>query len=174
MAASPLVEPFGLSLGSADGLIKLHRAGVLHQVVVHHPCTIPQAVYDEVVTRGKVRLYQDADEIEEIIVQAVRVVDTEPEDPEPGLGAGEMAVLRLATQNRYATVVSDDRRFLALLSARAIPFLTPTDLLVVLAGQKDLTREEASEALERLRPVIRAAAYWEAREDLQRGGRDEE
>lgn len=50
----------------ADGLIKLNRARVLHQVVEAFPCTIPEAVYHEVVIIGKARLHQDAEEIEQI------------------------------------------------------------------------------------------------------------
>lgn len=158
----------------ADGLIKLHRAGVLNLVAEAFTCTVPEAVFHEVVTRGKERLHQDAEEIERIISEVVEVARTEQEQAEPGLGAGEMAVLVLSVQGQDAIVVSDDRRFLSLLSARGLPFLTPADLLAVLANQKALTRAEAREALEQLRPMIRAAAYWEAREDLEHGGHDEE
>ena len=49
-------------------------------------------------------------------------------------------------------------------------FLTPADLLVVMARQGILTKVEAREALERLRPAIRLAAYWDARQDLETEG----
>ncbi len=67
-------------------------------------------------------------------------------------------------------VVSDDRRFLAVLTAQGTLFLTPADLLVVLALRGILTRGEAREALDHLRPMIRLAAYWDARRDLESEG----
>lgn len=158
----------------ADGLIKLHRAGVLDRMVRAFRCTVPEAVYHEVVTKGKERLHQDAEEIEYILGEGVEVVRTEQAQGETGLGAGEMAVLTLAAQDQDAIIVSDDRRFLALLTARGLRFLTPADLLVVLAHRRILVKEEAKKALEKLRPMVRAAAFWEAREDLEHGGYDEE
>ncbi len=158
----------------ADGLIKLHRAGVVGQMVKAFQCTVPEAVYHEVVTRGKERLHRDAEEIEHILGGKAEVVRTQQAQGETGLGAGEMAVLTLAVQDQSAIVVSDDRRFLALLSARGLRFLTPADLLVVLARQGILVKKEAKKALERLRPMIRAAAFWQAKEDLELGGFDEE
>ena len=158
----------------ADGLIKLHRAGVVGTMVKAFRCTVPEAVYYEVVTRGKERLHQDAEEIEQVLAEHAEVVRTEQEHGETGLGAGEMAVLTLAAQDQGAIVLSDDRRFLALLTARGLRFLTPADLLVVLARQRILTKGEAGKALERLRPVVQAAAFWEANEDLEQGVYDEE
>ena len=158
----------------ADGLIKLHRAGVVGTMVKAFRCTVPEAVYYEVVTRGKERLHQDAEEIEQILGEEAEVVRTEQVYGETGLGTGEMAVLTLAVQHQSAIVVSDDRRFLAILSTRGLPFLTPVDLLVVLARRRILTKGEAKKSLERLRPMVRAAAYWEANEDLEQGVSDEE
>lgn len=136
-----------------------------------YPCTMPQAVHDEVVTQGKARLHQDAEAIEAIIAGAVTIVTTqEREQPETGLGAGEIGILDLLDQETDPIVVSDNRRFLTLLSMRGIPFLTPADILVLLAKGGVLPRREAREALERLRPLIRVAAYHEAREDLEGGG----
>lgn len=132
---------------------------------------MPQAVYDEVVTRGKVRLHQDAGAIEAIIAGAVTIVPGQTRgQSETGLGIGELGILDLLDQETDPIVVSDDRRFLTVLSMRGIPFLTPTDILVLLAKRSVLSRTEAREALERLRPLIRVAAYYDAREDLERGG----
>lgn len=155
----------------ADGLIKLHRAGVLDHVVRTFACTIPQAVFDEVVTKGKMRLHQDAEAIEGIIADTVTILSVQGrQQPEVGLGAGERGILGLVAQEQDAIIVSDDRRFLALLTTEGIEFLTPADMLVVLARRGILTRAEAREALERLRPAIRLAAYWDARQDLEFGG----
>lgn len=153
-------------------MIKLHRTGVLTQVVGAFSCMMPQAVYNEVVTRGKARLHQDAEAIEGIITGAVTIVSTqERQQPELGLGAGEIGILDLLAQETDPVVVSDDRRFLTLLSAQGIAFLTPADMLVVLARRGIMTRVEAGEALERLRPLIRLTAYHDARQGLELGGK---
>lgn len=158
-------------LMDADATIKLHRSGVLARVVGGFSCMMPSAVYEEVVTRGKARLHEDARAIEGVIAGRVAVPQTqEREQPEAGLGAGEPGILELLDQGADAIVVSDDRRFLSLLSSRSIAFLTPADVLVLMARRGIVTRAEANEALERLRPMIRAWAYHEAREDLQPGG----
>ncbi|MEK7878728.1 MAG: hypothetical protein AAB285_02615 [candidate division NC10 bacterium] len=160
----------------ADAVIKLHRSGVLANVVGAFPCTIPQAVYDEVVTRGKARLHLDAEAIQGIIAGAVTIVSTqERRQPELGLGAGEIGILDLLSQGQEdPIVVSDDRRFLTLLSAQGILFLTPADLLVALARRGILAKAVAREALERLSPMIRRAAYLDARQDLEFGGETHE
>ncbi len=161
----------------ADGTIKLHRAGVLQRVVRTWPCAVSRAVVDEVVTRGKARLYDSAWEIEAILSGAVMVLAVEQhERGEPGLGVPELSVLGLLHWEQEAVVVSDDRRLLSVLAARGVRFLTPADLLGVLASGGSITREAARDALERLRPEIRAAAYWGARQALDRqgGGREDQ
>jgi len=161
----------------ADGIIKLYRAGVLAQVVRAFSCAIPRAVYEEVVAEGKLRLHPDADAIDAILLGMVTVIPVDRfQQPELRLGAGELAILSLLPQEPGAIVVSDDRRFLAVLSMQGTPFLTPADILVVLSRRDILSAGEAREALERLRPAIRLAAYWDARQDLEagRGNHEEE
>ncbi|MSQ15286.1 MAG: hypothetical protein EXR50_05435 [Dehalococcoidia bacterium] len=154
----------------ADGIIKLYRAGVLTLVVSEFSCVIPQSVYDEVVTKGKAHLHQDAEAIETIITGNVMVTPAQQhEQQDSGLGAGELGILGLLLHERNAIVVSDDRRFLAVLATQGTPFLTPADLLVVLARRGTLTKDEAMEALDGLRPTIRLAAYWDAMQDLESG-----
>ncbi|MBF8266026.1 MAG: hypothetical protein HW384_1890, partial [Dehalococcoidia bacterium] len=118
----------------ADATIKLHRSGVLARLVSAFTCVMPQSVYDEVVTRGKERMHQDAEAIEATIAGAVTIVPTlKRQQPETGLGAGELGILDTLDQEVDMVVVSDDRRFLTLLAMRSIPFLTPADVLVLLA-----------------------------------------
>ena len=153
----------------ADGLIKLSRAGVLEQVAQAFQCIIPDVVYHEAVTKAKERQYRDAEEIERIVQLAIAIRRTATaEVPELGLGAGETAVLALATQHEGEfTIVSDDRRFLAFMARQEIPFLSPADLIAVMARRGILTMDDAREALERLRPSIREAAYIETMQDLE-------
>jgi hypothetical protein len=155
----------------ADGLIKLNRAGVLSSVIEAFTCIVPSTVYHEVVTTGKARLHKDAEIIEEIIGNKVSIEPSRGGDAAGmGLGQGELAILNLLPEMPDAIVVSDDRRFLSVLADQAIRFLTPADVLVVLVHQGALTREAAEDALERLRPVIRTQAYWDARQDLAAKG----
>ena len=132
-------------------------------------CIIPDAVYHEVVTRGKGRLYSDAEEIETIAKEAITVQPTGTlEMPGAGLGTGEMAVLALSTQqHEEVIIVSDDRQFLALLARQRAPFTTPSDLIAAMARHGALTTKEAKRALERLRPLIRETAYHKAIQDLE-------
>ncbi len=154
----------------ADGLIKLQRAGVLARVAKVFACTIPQAVYREAVVRGKERFHRDAEDIERIVAETVTVAHTlDNPQSELGLGAGETAILAfLVEQGRDFIVVSDDRRFLSILRGQGIQHITPAHLLVMLAWRGVLTRTEALEALERLRPTIRISTYWSVRQHLEK------
>jgi hypothetical protein len=136
-------------------------------VVEAFNCIVPLAVYNEVVTAGKVHRYPDAEAIEAALGGKAEIVRAEEGlEPGLGLGVGEMAILSLLPQARDAVIVSDDRRFLTVLGAEGISFLTPADLLVVMARRGMLTEIEAREALERLRPAIRTRAYWDTRAEL--------
>lgn len=162
-------------LFDADGLIKVYRAGVLADVVRGFSCAVPEPVFHEVVTRGKAYLHQDAEEIEVVLAGIAEILPVHPRvQPESGLGSGELAILDLISRVRESIVISDDRRFLSALATEGIPFLTPADVLVILARRGDLAPGRAREALERLRPAIRAAAYWEARQDLEKGAESRE
>ena len=153
----------------ADGVIKLHRAGLLNLVIGTFSCTVPEPVFDEVVTKAKARLHRDADAIEAILAESDAVRPAGPQQQvESGLGAGELGVLTVLASDQEAIVVSDDRRFLAVLKARGARSITPADLLTVLWRRDVLSTDEAKGALERLRPMIRSAAYWEARDELSR------
>lgn len=84
----------------ADGIIKLYRAGILALVVKAFPRTIPQAVYDEVVIKGKVTLHQDAEVIEAIVAGVITILLADKhETQESGLGAGELGILSLLLQD---------------------------------------------------------------------------
>lgn len=155
----------------ADGLIKLSQAGVLEHVAQAFQCVIPDAVYHEAVTKARERQYRDAEEIERVVKSAMTIQPTATLDmPEFGLGAGETAVLALAAQQEgESTIVSDDRRFLAFLNRQGVPFLMPSALIAMMAQQGFLTMSDAREILERLRPLIREAAFQRALQELEKG-----
>lgn len=157
----------------ADGLIKLHRAGVLDQVAETFSCIISEAVYHEAVTQGKARMYPDAEAIEEIIKRSIFIKPSSqqhknyPHGIGSSLGIGERSILALYPQDEPTMVVSDDRSFLSLLSRQNIPFLVPAALIVILVRQGGLPVSNAKVALERLRPWIRESVYIQAVSDLE-------
>jgi hypothetical protein len=161
----------------ADALIKLNRAGVLETILEALDCVAPEAVYDEVVTEGRARKYADADVIGEMLSRLCDVVKTRgSETARRGLGRGELAVLELANHERDATVVSDDRDFLAVLDSLNLESLMPAGLLVVLARTRTISLQRADDALEKMRGLISVQNYDAARSDLAsiRGERHEE
>lgn len=52
----------------SDGLIKLTKAGILEKVIGHFICSITKEVYDETVVKGLERFYDDAFQIDGLII----------------------------------------------------------------------------------------------------------
>ena len=82
------------------------------------------------------------------------------------VGAGERQALPLYLGEHADAVLSDDRGFLALLSAHQTPYVTPAAVLTVLCAWDVLPVQDAMQALALLRPLIRAEPYHAARADL--------
>jgi len=163
----------------SDGLIKLAKAGVLEKVAGAWDFYIPQAVYEETVERGKEEAYPDAEEIERIIQGQGRGHVRPPSREHPrakgilalagakSLGRGEQETLHLFFAEEADVIISDDRAFLAVLERAALPYLPPALALVELARRKGIGIEEAVEALEKMKRLIKAEVYQCAREDLE-------
>ena len=157
----------------ADGLIKLHRAGLLGLMAESFSCAIPKEVYHEAVTQGMASRYPDAEAIESIVQRSIKVTSARPSElglegwEKPALGRGEIAVLALYAQGVGDVVISDDRAFLNLLTRRGIPFLVPAALILRMVRQRVISVWVAKNALERLRPSIRQAVYHEVMRSLE-------
>lgn len=159
----------------ADGLIKMVKAGILeafgHQVDI----LVGPQVYREAVEEGKDLGYPDAFELERLLKEHAQVRRTMPGARTPVerlikglmLGAGERETMRLYFLERAEAVLSDDRRFLSVLQAQGIPYLTPAASLILLSEQGALSPEEAQAALEKLRAFIRRDQYEKAYQDLK-------
>ena len=158
----------------ADGLIKLNHAGVLSQVVRNYESLVPAAVHNEVVVRGASIGYDDATEIGLILEESAVVVTSDIRIALPdsgpilsGLGAGETQTLYLALQHRQdSTIISDDRRFLGVLSELSLRFLVPSHMILGLARDEILSTSDAKTAIYALRPFIRQSDFLEALEIL--------
>ncbi|GEM_PF-2054633 len=158
-----------LLLLDADGLIKLNRAGVLETVASAFQCLVPESVYQEAVVDAKARGYSDAAVLEDIIAAKMKVQPASASpSSESGFGSGESGVLALLNmQTEASVVISDDRRFLALLARQQRDFLTPSDLIVFMAREGILNTTPARAFLEALRPHIQKDAYLEAIQDIE-------
>jgi predicted nucleic acid-binding protein len=153
----------------ADALIKLNRAGILGLVAEVFECIIPDEVYQEVVIKGKQSGHTDAEEIERLIESGIEVKPPAPvREVESRLDRGESAVLALASQQGSQVIISDDRQFVNFLSRSGIPHPVPAALIVVMVQQHLMTKSEAREALEQLRPSVREISYREALQELER------
>jgi predicted nucleic acid-binding protein len=156
----------------ADGLIKLHKAGLLALLVQHAEVLIGPDVFREAVTAGKARGYPDAIALEQLL---------QPHWPQPAppahpharqvlqgtrLGRGETEALQLYFHAQCEAILSDDRAFVSLLLTHQIPVLTPATVVVALCEWELVTVARAAQALERLRPLIRAEQYHAARAEL--------
>ncbi len=149
----------------ADGLIKLARAGIVD--LIKQDCIISQEVFEEAVTEGKKRMYEDAFEIERLVKQRkIRVVKTSNIKEIPGLGTGELSALALYLQTKSKAIVSDDRRFLDILAEEGIPFIIPTEVIVALALNKTISRKQGLNALLRIKEFVSKDNYESALQAL--------
>lgn len=151
----------------ADALIKLNRAGVLVRAGGAFRCVVPAMVYEEAVTRGKARLYPDAEQIESAVSQAMTIsAPSRLLDPQAGLSAGDLQVLSLARERHGAIVVSDDRRLLTSAARLGLAFTTPAQLVVALARRGELSVGEGLKAVDTLRPLVRPVVHDQAVRNL--------
>lgn len=143
---------------------------------------VPGAVWEEAVEEGKRRMYEDAYILERVLAEGgAEVVGHEESEEAKQLlgqsatffGAGERAALAVYFGRGADGIFSDDGAFLRLLAGAAEPIgpiraLVPTAAIVGLAESGKLTVKEAREALDRIEPFVRDAAYEAAVDELGR------
>jgi len=152
----------------ADGLIKLTKCGILPDLLEACNCVIPRQVYTETVVEGIKQLYEDAFEIGEYVEEgrlAVKSIKISFE--EETLGSGELSAFALFKQSNYHFIVSDDQAFLKFLRRKSIPFLIPSDVIVLLFNMKQINKCQAKQYLNQLKPLTRDEAYYEALEQIK-------
>lgn len=159
----------------ADGLIKLGKAKLLALFLESFEVLVPEAVYEEAVTIGKLELYEDAFDLEEILKQGrVRILEVrlDPRVSElltgvTALGRGERAALQLYHAENADAILSDDRVFLRFLNDNHVPYLTPAGVIARLVEIGHLAPEDGINGLERLKGSIRESVYRKVREELE-------
>ena len=150
----------------ADGAIKLAKAGVLEVLAEHSKCLMPQQVYNEVM-KGKEKKREDAFAVEVLVLnKRLKVVEVNTDEIQESLGTGEKAALAAFGRYKAEAIVSDDRKFLAKLEGRGLPFTTPANIIVMLTASKKLTKEEGLHALNKIKNSIREDVYTKAKEAL--------
>lgn len=167
-------------MSDADALIKIGKAGFLEVLAEEAELIVGPEVYREAVIEGKSRGYADAYGLEQIVDAHVRVTDKVSESQaqverlakELAIGAGEREALNLYLQEAADAILSDDRLFLGALDRLEIAYLTPAAALLWLVERGSLPREDALQALENLRPLIRGGQYKAALADIEGSGRN--
>lgn len=139
---------------------------------------VPQAVWEEAVEEGKRRMHEDAEVLERTLVEGgAEVVGDERfraseellERSGAYFGAGERAALAVFFARDAGAILTDDGAFLRLLAGARppVPALAPTAAIIELAGTGRLSVEEAREALEKIKPHVRAGTYEAAMNELK-------
>lgn len=162
----------------ADGLIKLGKSGALPALLSATRILVPRAVWDEAVEEGKRRMYEDAYGLERVLKKGgAQILEREESEEAEGLlrgsaasfGAGEREALAAFYARGADAVLTDDRAFLGLLAGAEppVPTLVPTVAVVALAEGGVLSVGQATEALTKLEPSVRADAYTAAMEEIE-------
>lgn len=150
----------------ADGLIKLAKASVIEELTKYRKCVITQEVFDEAVKKGKEGFYEDAYVIEDLIKRKLLTVKGTETAGIADLGKGEESSLKIYKKGKYAAIITDDRKFLKVLEEQNVPFIMPSDVIVTLSKRRKINARKASEALEKLKPLIRKEVYEKAKGEI--------
>lgn len=158
----------------SDGLIKLIKAGCLQRLLEHFSCSITREVYEETALKGMERLYEDAFQIEELVKNGRLNVEKVKNNKQAqqilkysGVGKGEASSLHHFFNTNARAIISDDRAFLNLLEQNNIPFITPADLIIRLYELKLISKDEAMDALNRIKPYVSKNSYNNAKVNLE-------
>lgn len=158
----------------SDSLIKLTRARAKEIVVKNIDVYIPPKVFEETVTIPKKEGFPDAFLIEENLDKGFVNIKTYKEDQhieemvnDLGMGYGESDVFRLYRSGGFDAISSDDRRFLMIVDALDIPYLTPTALIIYLFNEKILTKDDARLYLNNLKEMVSYEEYYLAIREVE-------
>lgn len=158
----------------SDGLIKLTKAECLQILLENFTCSITKEVYEETALKGMERLYEDAFQIEKSVKTGSLNVEKGKNNKKAhqilknsSLGMGETSSLHLFFNTNARAIITDDRAFVNLLEQNNIPFITPTDLVTRLVELKLISKDEAMDALNKLKSYVSKKNYNKAKEKLE-------
>jgi len=160
----------------SDTLIKLTRAGAKEVVASAVEIVVSPEVKKETVDEGKSGGFPDAFEIERNIkrglikvVRARKAGETETIVRELGLMGGEAGVFRLFMDGKCKAVASGDQKFLDLIEALNIPFVTSSALIVYLWKNGKIEKDVCLKLMKKLEPMISDEEYQLALFELKGG-----
>jgi len=161
----------------SDALIKLTRAGAKEAVTAAVDAVVSPEVEKEAVEEGKEGGFPDAFEIERNlkkgllkVIKAPKAKETEVIIKKLGLKGGEAGIFRLFKAGKCKAIASDDQKFLDLLAALNVPFITPSALIIYAWKKGKIDKKTCFRLLEKLRPMISEEEYQLAIIELKGGG----
>lgn len=149
----------------ADAAIKLQKAGALGTLASFVKCVIAMKTYEEIL-RGKEKMHDDAFAIEQLVEKGKVAIVKIKSYEKDGFGLGEGASLELFKKIKADGIISDDRKFISLLESQGIPFIIPTDVIAMLFIKKQMSKAEAGQALDKIRPLVRESNYSAAKRTI--------
>ena len=84
--------------------------------------------------------------------------------PKQSFGAGEASIFHVYRKN--SIIVTDDLSFASYIKKNGMQVISPAHLLVILFKKNKLSKSEAYNCLERLKPFIRKELYEIVKKDL--------
>ncbi len=148
----------------SDCLVKLTKAGLKERVCAAWDIHIPALVRRE--TTAEAARFPDAVQIRDNIAAGLITVAADRRRRKQS----EDAALDLFGSGEFQAIATDDTRFIRRLRGLGVPFAVPAVILVRLRNEGILTRDQASEALEALSPLISPEEHAVAELMLTRGG----
>ena len=158
----------------SDSLIKLTKARAKEIVLKNTEAYIPPKVFEEVVKIPKEEGYPDAFLIEENLEKGLLAIREFEEDQHIeemitrlGIGSGEADVFRLYKSGGFDVISSDDGRFLKIIDALDVPYMTPSALVIYLLNKKMLSRADAKTYINNLKEMISDEEYYLAMREVE-------
>ncbi len=157
-----------------DSLVKLTKAKAKEIVLKNIETCIPPKVFEEAIKIPKEEGYPDALLIEENLKKGLLEVEKIEDKEEVGemtdrlrMRGGEAEVFRLYKSGEFDAISSDDGKFLKILDALDIPYLTPSALIVHLFKKKVLSKEKAETYINELKEMVSDEEYYLAIREVQ-------
>ena len=154
-----------------DSLIKLTKADILKEVCKYFNCVITEEVYNEVITKGKEHLYQDAFEIENLfknkLINLKKCKKESKIEFRDNLGEGEKSIFIFNQNSKNSIIVSDDNTFINFLKEENIDFIIPADFIILLKKLNKINFKKALNYLENLKPYIKQKVYLSIKDELE-------
>lgn len=158
----------------ADSLIKLTKAKAKEVILKNTKVYIPPKIVEETIEIPKEEGYPDAFLIEENLKKGLLEVGEIEEKGEVDemidrlrIRGGEADVFRLYKSGDVDAISSDDGKFLEILDALDIPYLTPSALIIQLFKRKVLSKIEAETYINKLKEMISDEEYYLAIREVE-------